>query len=77
MRREDLWDSFKSILSILATFLFYYDFSLYAIFLGTCPAYIELFYKWYRGRLRLTPTTALKVTALLASTLIRFVKKDK
>ena len=77
MRRDELWDSVKSILSILATFLFYYDISLYAVFLSTCPAFIELFYKWYRGRLRLSPTTALKVTALLASTLIRFIKKDK
>lgn len=77
MRREDLWGSVKSILSILATFLFYYDISLYAVFLSTCPAFMELFYKWYRGRLRLSPTTVLKVTALLASTLIRFIKKDK
>lgn len=75
MRRDELWDLVKSILSILATFLFYYDFSLYAIFLSTCPAYIELIYKWYRRRIRLSPATFLKVTALLSSTLIRFVKK--
>jgi hypothetical protein len=75
MRRDDLWDSVKSILSILATFLFYYDFSLYAVFLSTCPAYIELIYKWQRRRLKLSPVTILKVTALLSSTLIRFVKK--
>ena len=72
MKREDLWDSVKSIASILATFLFYYEFSVYAVFLSTCPSYIELIYKWNRNKL--TPVTILKVTALLASTLVRFMR---
>jgi hypothetical protein len=74
MKREDLWDSVKSISSILATFLFYYEFSVYAVFLSTCPAYIELIYKWNRNQLRLSATTILKVTSLLAATTIRFIK---
>lgn len=74
MKRDDLWDSVKSISSILATFLFYYEFSLYAVFLSTCPAYIELIYKWNRNKLRLSATTILKVTSLLAATTIRFIK---
>ena len=74
MKREDLWDSVKSISSILATFLFYYEFSVYAVFLSTCPAYIELIYKWNRNQIRLSATTILKVTSLLAATTIRFIK---
>lgn len=74
MRLDDLWDSAKSISSILATFLIYYEFSLYAIFLSTCPSYVELIYKWSHNKLHLSAINVLKVTALLASTLIRFIK---